>query len=121
MHKDMNMLPGEVKNKILSYLYFSDFSKEREIINNIIKNYNHIFLQELRRLFDYNEIYKCLVRWIINNRDNKYYERVLDGTVIDKFSKLSITCQDNTIKKYMSKMDIIDIQRFYLYSIGVSF
>ena len=118
MHKNINTLPGEVKDKILSYLYFSDFIKKREIINNIINNYHSIFLQELKKLYDNDEIYKCLVRWVINYYDMKYYDRIFNGIVTDSFTKLDNSLQDNIIENYMKKMDIIDIQRFYMYSIG---
>ena len=108
-------LPNDIKYNILNYLYFKDNEKIDNInqINNIICNYDSIILNELDKIFFKEDIYKSLLRWIINHEPkiNEYIEK----NYRIQYEINNKTRQEDELKCILKILTIQHIQKFYIF------
>lgn len=79
MEKYLIELPEDIKNKIQSYLYFSDeISKDIKLINFVITNHNNsIFIYLLLHFTQrYNILNKRIFKFFIMEEHNNIYEKI---------------------------------------------
>ena len=108
-------LPNDIKYNILNYLYFKEPEKINSInqINNIICNYDIIILNELEKIFYKEDIYKSLLRWIINYEPsiNDYIEK--NYTI--QYEINNKTRQEDELRSILKILTIQHIQKFYMF------
>jgi hypothetical protein len=111
--ENINGLPNDIKQHILSYLYFSqEQSNVYNSINYIVTHYNALIYNALYVRYTHNQIYRTLLRWL-NMDENK---RVLDH--ISEYVEVIYEYNNDDDKEaqnmlIMREMSFFTLQKFY--------
>tara|TARA_B100000900_G_scaffold340817_1_gene303728 strand:+ start:358 stop:744 length:387 start_codon:yes stop_codon:yes gene_type:complete len=115
-------LPEVIKNKITSYLYFSDeVSNKIKIVNNMICYYDNYIFAEFKKVFVYRilTLYFRLTKFIklnpsIYHKINHYMNPYLNSIYPDPNPKFDLQTLTH-IEKVIKHMNIVQKQRAYNY------
>ena len=122
MNEFIIQLPEVIKNKITSYLYFSDeVSNKIKIVNHIIQYYDSYLFAEFRKIFVHQILilYFRLTKFIklnpsIYHKINHYMNPYLNSIYPDPNPKFDLQTLTH-IEKVIKHMNIVQKQRAYNY------
>lgn len=110
---DIKNLPLEVKDHILSFLYFpKEHSKSYSTINYLISNYSILIYNALLIQYNHNQIYRSLLRWI-NKYENEQLYKHINSEMDINYEFFNDSCKETQNLLIMKKIPFFGLQHFY--------